>query len=125
MAHTSLVGRDLGAMGDPPAPHAAVPSSCDPSISRVRVLLDIGAPSVDDTLGDEVRARREANPSGLRSVLAKLEAGPAGAVDDVEVLYLAGLPVGLPGGLHALALRKRDELLQRHLVRRLFFLQNG
>ena len=62
---------------------------------------------------DSVSTRATANPSALSNVAKALKKGPASAVDDVDELYEAGLPRGLPGGLHVIAINERAELLSR------------
>ena len=84
------------------------------SASQLRSLLEVGA--ADPVLGaeaDEVAARARAQPAELRATRSLLEGGLEAAVDDVEELYDAGLPRGLPGGLSVVAITHRGKLLRR------------
>ena len=54
------------------------------------------------------------DPEAARSARLMLEAGPAGAVENLDELMRAGLPQGLPGNLHAVAMNERAQLLARH-----------
>jgi hypothetical protein len=74
------------------------------SMGRVRSLLEVGVAPIDDSSLDEVTTRRGANPMALGKVKAMLEAGPAGAVEDVDALVAIGLPRDLPGGLARVAI---------------------
>ena len=62
---------------------------------------------------DSLDRRSKINPSTLHGVRTALETGPASAVDDVDELYEAGLPRGLPGGLHLIAINERAGLLSQ------------
>ena len=61
---------------------------------------------------DGLSAMAKVAPDALSRVNAALVAGPASAVDDVDELYAAGLPEGLPGNLHHVASVARAELLE-------------
>ena len=119
MALTSSVGPITSSC---PAPVAASAGAMDArvaqmasagSLAQARTLLTVGAPSLDDSLADEVARRSSGGRHGLSTGRALLEAGSAAAVEDLEELYDAGLPRGLPGGLAALAISQRAELIHR------------
>ena len=81
-----------------------------------RALQPLAAPVVTPEAAVLRAATSGAAVSGgtLRGVLDALEEGPGSAVDDVQALYDAGMPLGLHGGLHAVAHSHREELLERH-----------
>jgi len=87
------------------------------SLSTARGLLVAPPPP---RLADEsplvLSARESAmvDPEAARSVRSMLEAGPAGAVENLDELMRAGLPQGLPGNLYAVAMNERAQLLARH-----------
>ena len=60
-----------------------------------------------------VAALDHADSSALPAFFSMLEEGTAGAVDDVNELYEAGLPEGLPGGLADLARSQQSALVAR------------
>ena len=59
------------------------------------------------------RLKSAAAPTQLAQARALLAQGPAGAVENVDELYAAGLPMGLPGGLTTLALHQREALIEK------------
>ena len=84
-----------------------------------RAALSAGVLPPQPTSGlsaDSVVHHGQSNPEARRDFCALMEEGPAAAVDDVEELYAAGLPRGLPGNLHSVALDHRVELLERLAV---------
>ena len=86
-----------------------------PPLPCLRQLLTVPpAPEGADSLA--FPEERRAHPEALVGVNLLLCAGPAGAVDNVEELYAAGLPRGLSGGLAGVAINHRHHLLD--LVRR-------
>ena len=130
--HEALVSRSRHRA--PTARHRAVAlwsrgATCDRPASRpmfgarglssVRRLLKVGAAPHVDAFGEECASRAHANPAGLSRAVELLKAGPAAAVDNVEELYAAGLPVGLPGGLSTLAVSQREELMGRVMQQRI------
>lgn len=88
------------------------------AFARSRALLALGPEPLPEAQAglDGAPARFAANPNGVAKARHLLGAGPAGAVDDLTELCAAGLPSGLPGGLAALALTDREELLERVAV---------
>ena len=76
-------------------------------------LLAVGTAPMGDENTDGVAARRRACPEDLRRQLQLIDVGPAGAVENVEELYEAGLPEGLPGGLALVAIKDRETLLAK------------
>ena len=91
--------------------------SRDPSVlERVRTgLTSDGAPpsAPSGTALDSTSALGRVSLSVLGLAVERLQSGPAGAVDDLQELYAAGLPAGLPGNLHMVAMNERQELLAR------------
>jgi hypothetical protein len=91
--------------------------SRDPSVlERVRTgLTSDGAPpsAPSGTALDSTSALGRVSLSVLGLAVERLQSGPAGAVDDLQELYAAGLPAGLPGNLHLVAMNERQELLAR------------
>ena len=90
----------------------------DPNVlQRVRTgLTGAGAPPAapSGTALDSTSALARSSRSALGRAVERLRAGPASAVDEVQPLYDAGLPRGLPGNLHAIAMSdERAELLAR------------
>ena len=85
------------------------------SMGRVRMLLKVGVAPIGDSSLDEVTTRLGANTTALGKVKALLEAGPAGAVEDVDALVAIGLPRDLPGGLARVAIHSREEFVKRHV----------
>jgi hypothetical protein len=74
-------------------------------------VLAVGTAPMGDENADGFAARRRARPEDLRRQLQLIDVGPAGAVENVEELYEAGLPEGLPGGLALVAIQDRETLL--------------
>ena len=74
-------------------------STTSSELNSARLMLETGAAPLDDPLHDVVAGLSGADcPTVLSSLRAALVAGPASAVENVEELYEAGLPEGLPGG---------------------------
>ena len=80
-------------------------------LAKARAILSTGAAPVY-LFSDSVAERQRARPGGLKEARRLLELGPAGSVDDVEELYAAGVPVGLPSGLAWVAIHHREELIR-------------
>ena len=82
------------------------------ALAKLRALHTAGAASLCEQTLDEASERARANPGALAKVRALIEAGSAAAVDDPEELHDAGIPRDLPGGLAAVAIHHRAELLR-------------
>ena len=91
------------------------PLAAGTPLATLQQLLTI-PPAPDGTGGLEFAAERRAAPEALDDVKLLLQAGPAGAVENVEELYEIGLPRGLQGGLAGVAINHRAQLVE--LVRR-------
>ena len=85
------------------------------SMGRVRLLLEVGVAPIGDSSLDEVTTRLGANPTAMGKVKSMIEAGPAGAVEDVDALVAIGLPRYLHGGVARGANPSREEFVKRHV----------
>ena len=85
-------------------PGAARPAT----FASARLLLISGAAQVSDGVHEELLSRHQGAPTALSQVRALLEAGPSGAIENVEDEL--GLPRGLPGKLSVVALNHRDKV---------------
>ena len=85
-------------------PGAARPAT----FAGARLLLISGAAQVSDGVHEELLSRHQGAPTALSQVRALLEAGPSGAIENVEDEL--GLPRGLPGKLSVVALNHRDKV---------------
>ena len=79
------------------------------SSARAALIGSTSAPPPGHNTADEVDALASIEADTLASVRANFDAGPASAIDAVEELYAAGLPLGLPGGLAMVALHHRSD----------------
>jgi hypothetical protein len=84
-------------------------------LATARQLLTVGVAPLSEAgaPAEEAAARHAGQPGAVHRARALFDLGPAGAVDNVHELYEAGLPVGLPGRLAAVALHHRAELMER------------
>ena len=98
---------------------ARLASTSSLQLTAARVLLETGAAPLDDLLHDAIARGQPGDRAARSAARVLLEAGPAAAVDNVEELYEAGLPAGLPGGLAEVAIDHRETLLEKvRLARR-------
>ena len=89
-------------------------SSVTDALSSMRTNTTVGAASVDEQGLDHASTIIHQNQGAFASFRSSIEGGAGTAVDKVEELYALGLPPGLPGGLAAVAIDHRAELI-RHL----------
>ena len=89
-------------------------SSVSDALSSMRTNTTVGAASVDEQGLDHASTIIHQNQGAFASFRSSIEGGAGTAVDNVEELYALGLPPGLPGGLAAVAIDHRAELI-RHL----------
>ena len=88
-------------------------SSCGVALASMRANITVGAASVDEQGLDTATTILHQNPGAFARFRSSIEGGAGTAVDNVNELYALGLPAGLPGGLAALAMEHRPELVQR------------
>eukprot|EP00966_Prymnesium_polylepis_P101897 2359818-Prymnesium_polylepis.1 len=86
---------------------------CDEELGDALTDLAVGASSLDDPFDGAGASRFLHDEVELGESLALLNEGAAAAVDNLEELYAAGLPLGLPGRLSEVALAEREELIAR------------
>ena len=85
-----------------------------PDLGAALDLAAIGVgPAIDPRALDEDNRLANADGDELLTAIEMCERGPAAAVFNVEELVQVGLPRDLPGGLAALALSHREELVAR------------
>ena len=101
-----------GMSGVPPGWDATA-SSCGAALASMRANITVGAASVDEQGLDAATTILHQNPGAFARFRSSIEGGAGTAVDNVNELYALGLPAGLPGGLAALAMEHRPELVQR------------
>ena len=83
-------------------------------LSEALDMLDVEAGTgLDDSSLDDIARSALVKTRDMEAALDLLDDGATAAVDDVAELAAAGLPRDLQGGLAALAIHQRKELLQR------------
>ena len=91
----------------------AATTSYQGTFAGARLLLSSDAAPISDGADQEFVARCRVAPTALAVARELLEAGPAGAINNIEVFYTLGLPIGLPGQLSVVALNHREALLDK------------
>ena len=97
---------------DVPGRRAAT-TSYEGTFAGARLLLSSGAAPISDGADEEIVARCRVAPTALAVARELLEAGPAGAINNIEEFYTLGLPIGLPEQLSVVVLKHREDVHPR------------
>ena len=112
MARASFAGSCVTMAADVPGRREAT-TSYEGTFAGARLLLSSGAAPISDGADEEIVARFRVAPTALAVARELLEAGPAGAINNIEEFYTLGLPIGLPGQLSVVALNHSEALLDK------------
>ena len=88
-------------------------TSYEGTFAGARLLLSSGAAPISDGADEEIVARCRVAPTALAVARELLEAGPAGAINNIEEFYTLGLPIGLPEQLSVVVLKHREDVHPR------------
>ena len=112
LARASFLGSCVTMAADVAGRRAGT-TSYEGTFAGARLLLSSGAAPISDGADEEIVARCRVAPTALAVARELLEAGPAGAINNIEEFYTLSLPIGLPEQLSVVVLKHREDVHPR------------